>query len=346
MTKGPYFILIVNPAYVILAWLNLDFGIPACFFKHLTAPHKVLLEFLFPLYIAGLFFIGLRYSIKLSKLFGSRSVPTLATLLFLSYAKLLRTIITCLQLATYTQYAGNNGKTVVVWAIDGEPYFGIDEWHSYLFVIALAMLILLWTPYTLLLFLMQWLRKVDHYKLLKFIVKFKPFFDVHYAPLFDKHHYWFGLLLVVRGVLLVLSSLTLHNASEFNIFFLLFVILGLLCYITIARVYHRKLVLAFETLFLANLILFISTLIFFRKYYGTDLLISSIFCSLALLKILIIVVMNLITSIRSFCLAKCKSVSQRDSRNKQDTEITASARFRDSILELQEVLLPDAKEQS
>ena len=85
---------------------------------------------------------------------------------------------------------------------------------------------------------------------------------------------------------------------------------------------------------------------FSGESYRPNIVTSSIFCSLALLKMFIIVIMNLITSIRSFCLAKCNSVSQRDLQNKQDTEITASARFRDSILELQEALLPDAKEQS
>ena len=71
-----------------IAWLNLDFGIQICFFNGLTAFWKTWLQYLFPFYTAGLFFIGLRYFSKLAKLFGSRSVPTLATLLFLSYTKL------------------------------------------------------------------------------------------------------------------------------------------------------------------------------------------------------------------------------------------------------------------
>ena len=154
-----YFYLIYNPVYVILAWLNLDFGIPSCFFKNLTAPVKTSLEFIFPFYIAILFFIGLRYSSKLSKILGSRSVPTLATLLFLSYTKLLRTIITCLQVATYNVHSPH-GKKVVhhVWALDGQPYASdFMRGHVFLFVFALVCLILFWMPYTFLLFFMQWL---------------------------------------------------------------------------------------------------------------------------------------------------------------------------------------------
>ena len=70
---------------IILAWLNLDFGIETCFVRGLDAYWKTWLQFIFPFYTAGLFLIGLRFSSKLSKLFGDRSVPTLATLLFLSY---------------------------------------------------------------------------------------------------------------------------------------------------------------------------------------------------------------------------------------------------------------------
>jgi len=51
---------------------------------------------LFPFYTAGRFIIGLQYSWVLAKLFGDRSVPVLTTLLFLSYTKLLDTIITAL----------------------------------------------------------------------------------------------------------------------------------------------------------------------------------------------------------------------------------------------------------
>ena len=66
----------------ILFWLNLDFGISTCFIHGLTAFGKSWLQYVFPIYIAILFFIGVRFSSKLSKVFGDRTVPTLATLFF------------------------------------------------------------------------------------------------------------------------------------------------------------------------------------------------------------------------------------------------------------------------
>ena len=328
-----YNYLIINPLYVILAWLNLDFGVPTCFAHGLTAPVKHFLEFLFPFYIATLFFVGLRFSDKLSKLLGSRSVPTLATLLFLSYTKLFRTIITCLQLATYELHQPNKETEIIhVWAIDGKPFYGIKEPHSYLFAFAVVLLVVLWIPYTLLLLLMQCLRKIDHYRALRFIGRYKPFYDAHFGPLDDRHHYWFGLLLLVRGLLSLISSLTLHKALELNIYLLLVVMVFLLCYLNIARVYKKRLVTTFESLFLANLILFIVIQLQYEdSIYGR--IGGTSFTSFAVFKILIIVIINIVISIQSCCKARRKNFQRENKQSNAEVELTASARFRDSILE-------------
>ena len=80
---------------VFIAWLNLDFGIETCFFIGLDAYWKTWLQFLFPFYIwaiAGVIIVACRYSSRLTNLIGSRAVPLLATLILLSYMKLLRTV--------------------------------------------------------------------------------------------------------------------------------------------------------------------------------------------------------------------------------------------------------------
>ena len=102
---------------IFIAWLNLDFGIQTCFYNGLDMHGKTWLQFVFPFYTATIFLAGVHYSSKLSKICGNRSVPTLATLLFLSYAKLLRTIITILRLADLKVYP--EGYVTKVWALDG-----------------------------------------------------------------------------------------------------------------------------------------------------------------------------------------------------------------------------------
>ena len=79
-----------------IAWLNLDLGVETCFFENMDSYAKVWLQFVFPVYVwmlISLIIMLAKYSNKLSKLIGSNSVPVLATLLLLSYAKLFRTLI-------------------------------------------------------------------------------------------------------------------------------------------------------------------------------------------------------------------------------------------------------------
>ena len=75
-TKGTHF----------LAWLNLDFGIEACFSSGLNTFGKVWLQFIFPFYIwsiAVVMIIAAQYSQRVTKLIGNRAVPTLITLFFI-----------------------------------------------------------------------------------------------------------------------------------------------------------------------------------------------------------------------------------------------------------------------
>ena len=238
IVRHPEFIS-VNYMTMILAWLNLDFGIETCFVRGLDAYWKTWLQFIFPFYTAGLFLIGLQFSSKLSKLFGDRSVPTLATLLFLSYTKLLRTIISSLGLARLTESSINSSSSnISVWSVDGNIKYG-DTKHIFLILAALVCLILLWLPYTLLLLLMQCLRKVSNSRLSRWITCYKPVFDAYYAPLNDKHHYWFGVLLLVDGLVLLQSSLlaNVYALTWINWYLILFICILLLFYMNVAQVY-------------------------------------------------------------------------------------------------------------
>ena len=87
---------ISNPLTVFIAWVNLDLGFKTCFYDGLDAYALTWLQFAFPLYvwltIASIIIIS-RYSITMSKLIGSNPVAVLATLLLMSYTKILKIII-------------------------------------------------------------------------------------------------------------------------------------------------------------------------------------------------------------------------------------------------------------
>ena len=198
-----------NPLTLFIAWLNLDLGVETCFFNGLTAYTKTWLQFVFPIYIWSIItfvIISAKYSDQVAKVMGNNSVPVLATLFLLSYAKLLRTIITAL---SYTLLYSSQGHKAV-WSADGNiEYLGPK--HAPLFAVAVAVLLFLWLPYTLMLFLGQWLHMCNCRLISSILMKIKPFLDAHYGPLKGKHHYWFGALLLVRAVILLMSALIPTN---------------------------------------------------------------------------------------------------------------------------------------
>ena len=81
-----------NPAGIFIAWLNLDLGIQTCFYNGMDTYAKTWLDLVFPVYIwvtVGLLVYISHRSVTVTKLLGPSPVSVLATLFFLSYAKVL-----------------------------------------------------------------------------------------------------------------------------------------------------------------------------------------------------------------------------------------------------------------
>ena len=257
---------LTSPLAVFIAWLNLDLGLETCFFNGLTAYGKTWLQFLFPLYIwsiAGLIIILANYSNKIGKLMGNNSVPVLATLFLLSYAKLLRTIITAL---SFTMLSTTHGSKAV-WSADGNlDYLGPE--HAPLFAVAAATLLFLWLPYTLLLFLGQWLHKCNCHLITRMLMKIKPFLDAHYGPLNGHHRYWFGALLLVRAVILLISALIPANRAIITVYSINVCALVLMTGFAVG-VYRSFAVATFDAVWFVNLGL-LSASHMFTSFEGTN----------------------------------------------------------------------------
>ena len=341
-TERNYALLSVFKAFI--AWLNLDFGIEACFYQGLNMFTKTWLQFIFPVYTATLFFIGLKLSSKISKLFGSRSVPTLATLLALSLTKLLRTIITGLQLAQIKTYTSEikSISISIVWALDGNLEYGKYP-HGFLLFVVLACLVFLWVPYTLILFSMQWLRKIDHYRPLKLIAKYKPVYDAYFAPFKDNHHYWFGVLLLAQGALLLISSLILNINICAALLILLLTVLLMLCYLNFMRVYKRNVITLLESSFYINLILLSAGMLYLQEVANNVVMqevLLTLSIGIAFIEFCAIVIWNLI----SWKLKKCCKKAERGLQlfrmesidtikdESDDYDSGSYKRYRDSVL--------------
>ena len=251
-----------------IAWLNLDWGIETCFYNGLDSYWKVMLQFIFPLYLWFLvmvIIIACRYSIRVSRLCGHNAVPVLATLVLMSYTKLLRTVTKSLMINTIE--CGHTKWNV--WNVDSNILY-LSGKHIVLFSISLVFLII-GVIYTGLVFSSQWLQRYSG-KCCKGtrdpVVKLKPLIDAYTGPYKDKYRFWTGLGLIVRILLTVIFTFTSEKSLALNNFF---VSLTILLAIPLgSRVYRNKYNAIAEICSLTNLFLLAAT-----TTLSTDMYIST-----------------------------------------------------------------------
>ena len=190
---------------VFIAWLNLDFGIEICFYDGMDAYSQTWLQFVFPVYIwvlVGLMILVSHFSRRFAKLLGNNPVSVLATLILLSYTKILRTLIAAINF-THLEYPAHNST---VWLYDANIDY-LSATHIPLFLVAVPIFLFLFLPYTLLLVFGHLLQAISHLKLFSWVNKLKPFMDSYHAPYKAKHCYWPGLLLVLRFVIFLVLAI-------------------------------------------------------------------------------------------------------------------------------------------
>ena len=82
-----------------------------------------------------------------------------------------------------------------------------------------------------------------------------PLYDAHFAPLNSEHKYWFGVMLLVRIVLLILFVALETFAPKLNSFLLLVIVTLLLVYVACNNIYRERCIQTLETVSFGNLIL-------------------------------------------------------------------------------------------
>ena len=275
-----------------IAWLNLDWGIETCLYNGLDSYWKVMLQFVFPMYLWFLvivIIVACRYSFKVSRLCGHNTVPVLATLILMSYTKLLRTVTKSLMINTIE--CGDTKWNV--WNVDGNVFY-LSSKHIVLFSISLMFLIT-GLIYTGLLFCSQWLQRYSD-KCCKStrdpVVKLKPLIDAYTGPYKDKYRFWTGLGLIVRILLTVIFTFTSEESSVLNNFFV-----GLTIMLTIigSRVYRNKYNAIIETFSYINLFILasVTTPLSIKKIDGKSVSVASmISVTLEMLLLLIVIVVH------------------------------------------------------
>ena len=238
-----------------IAWLNLDLGIETCFFERMDSYVKVFLQFVFPVYlwtIICFIIVAAHYSSRMGRWIGSNSVPVLATLFLLSYAKLLRTVIAAV---SFTFIGVHDGSYITVWLHDGNiEYFSLE--HTPLFLTAIFFVVLYILPLTLLVLLAPCLQARSHHKAFKWVNRLKPFLDAYQGPYSNKFRYWTGLLLIVRMPLFLIYASNYENDPSMNFFWTVMILGPITMFCLIKRkVYRHKVANYIETFSLLNIVI-------------------------------------------------------------------------------------------
>ena len=209
--------------YTFLAWLNLDLGIGTCLFDGMDVYTATWLQFVFPVYlwmiILAIILFYRRFPNLAHRLGQENAVKVLATLLFLSYTKLQRTVVTIM---SFTSLEYPSGEVRYVWLHDANVEFFKGK-HLYLGIAGILVLVFLIVPYTLCLTFFQQLQACSGHRLFHWVNRLKPLFDSYAGPYKDKYRFWTGMLLVVRTVLIAIFTINIAGSIEFDLLIILVV---------------------------------------------------------------------------------------------------------------------------
>lgn len=189
-----------------LSLLNLELGFPMCFYNGMTEIAKIGFQFVFPVYLlvlCGIIIYLSRWSSRMQKITSSSGVAILSTLIYLSYSKILRTVIDILSSATLR----SSSDTHPIWLYDGNvDYF--HGLHIFLAIVAIVVILVFLAPYTLSLALIVLIQRRSGRS------RLKPLIDVYVASFKDRWRFWFGVRLLVLMVMCILyAALGTDNPS-------------------------------------------------------------------------------------------------------------------------------------
>ena len=261
----------INFATIFISWLNLDLGIETCFYDSMDIYAYSWFQFIFPFYVwflVGCIILVCRYSQSVAKQLGQNPVAVLATLLLMSYSKILQAIIDPLSLTYLTYYTPSNETQSIVWLYDANIHYFKEFKHIALGMFAILSLSVFVLPYIFLLFFGHWLQGCSNWWILSWLNKLKPVMDAYHAP-YKKHtRYWTGLLLLSRLGLLLTFAINANGSESVNILAVSSVTIALLA-TKLLRVYENLHKDVLESSFIVNLGIF-SVATFYLKEESED----------------------------------------------------------------------------
>ena len=214
-----------NILFVLMSMCNLDLGIETCFYHGMTEYDKTWLQFAFPFYlfcIVAILVITSRHFKFAERLTRRRAIPVIATIMLLSYNKLL--MATTKALFSYKSvYRLNDNNKQVIWMWDSSLSL-LSAKFILLFLAGSITFLFIILPLNFLLLFTR-----CSYRLTLVSKYLKPFLDAYQAPLKDNCRYFLGQEFIVRCTLFIFGNRildfyeTLAVLTLINVTFLLYI---------------------------------------------------------------------------------------------------------------------------
>ena len=300
--------------HVFISLLNLDLGFPLCFYEGMTMAGKVGFQFLFPVYlwsIVVMLILLSKFSIRLSELISKSSVQVLATLFYLSFSKVLSTVILVFSSSTISVIKGpGNYTSRLVWYYDGHDYG--SSTHAILLSLAVAFTVLFLLPYGLLVTFSSFLLRF------RIVNKFKPFIDAYGGPFKDKWRFWFGLRLWITILLFCLNGALQGTNTRVMFVVIITTVVSFMFLQNFVRLFKNSFIGALDLFFMVNYCLLSLDLFF---YY---LLVSSerdifwwvyIFMTATAVLATVLIVSGHLFALSETCRAKCVNMLPQPERS-------------------------------
>ena len=280
---------------IIFSLLNLNLGFGVCFFKGMTALYKTALQFVFPVYlwlIVVVLVLLSRFSTRIANLTSYSSVQVLATLFYMSFAKLLLTVIDIFTPVSIQTPQGD----YTVWYIDGNVKYWKDTGHVILFSVAIGVTLIYLIPFLL------WTTCGSPALRVRCIRRRRNFLDAYQGRYREGWGWWFG----ARLWLLVCAYISYALLRGKDPSFLLCLHILLLAPFTFIQIYCKPfqghLVNVVEGFILVNLVLMEFTALYFQLQgkISKSAPYASVFMSLILFVLLLLIGYHVLGYMKKF----------------------------------------------
>ena len=234
--------------YWFLSWVNLDIGLPLCFYDGMTESAKAGLQYVFPTYIIAMIvfiIIVSRYSAQMQRFISQHDgIHVLVSMFYISFLKLFRTVIDTF---TFVTIVSEGKRDSIVWFFDGTQEIS-DPISVFLILLGSLTLAIFILPYVVFFTFSTYMQRCIR------STRLNAYVDASLAPYKNKMRFWFGARLVLTSVLYIIIANRGTNNPTFTLTLEVSLLVGFTVFQTYIQPFKSIWVALLDLSFLLNLI--------------------------------------------------------------------------------------------